>query len=163
GKLSPVNITIAGDMPEVRPKLTNVGGRLRSAHISPTGARAVFEARGEIVTVPAEKGDPRNLTGTPAGMERDPAWSPAGKWIAYTKHLPNYLGAIFLYSLADAKSTQMTDGLSDANHAEFDKDGKYLYFTASTNVGPTLEPDIQSIGKSETRSIYLAVLSKADP
>src|SRR5207248_1455218 len=78
GKLSPVNITIAGDMPEVRPKLTNVGGRLRSAHISPTGARAVFEARGEIVTVPAEKGDPRNLTGTPAVMERDPAWSPDG-------------------------------------------------------------------------------------
>ena len=33
--------------------------------------------------MPAEKGDPRNLTNTPGVMERDPAWSPDGKWIAY--------------------------------------------------------------------------------
>ncbi len=254
GKLSPVNITIAGDMSEVRPKFVNVSSRLRSAHISPTGARAVFEARGEIITVPAEKGDPRNLTETPGFMERDPAWSPDGKWIAYfsdesgeyelhvkdasgkgdaqkikledrptfymrpqwspdskkilyedahlnlwyvdikdkkpvkidkdrfqidannrnpvwtpdsrwiafTKHLPNYLGAIFVYSLADNKSTQLTDGLSDARYASFDKDGKFLYFTASTDVGPTLEPDVLSIGKSQVRSIYLAVLTKTE-
>ena len=47
------------------------------------GARAVFEARGEILTVPAEKGDIRNLTRTTAVAERDPAWSPDGKSIAY--------------------------------------------------------------------------------
>ncbi|NWG14399.1 MAG: PDZ domain-containing protein, partial [Acidobacteria bacterium] len=46
-------------------------------------ARALFEARGEIFTVPAEKGDARNLTNTPGAAERDPAWSPDGKWIAY--------------------------------------------------------------------------------
>ena len=42
------------------------------------GARAVFEFRGEIVTVPAEKGDARNLTKTPGAHERSPAWSPDG-------------------------------------------------------------------------------------
>src|SRR5262249_23174644 len=47
------------------------------------GARAAFEARGEILTVPAEKGDVRNLTQTVAAAERDPAWSPDGKTIAY--------------------------------------------------------------------------------
>jgi tricorn protease len=83
GRLSRVDVRLAGDMPEVRPKLVNVGRRLTSAHISPTGARALFEARGEIVTVPAEKGDTRNLTETPGVMERDPAWSPDGAWIAY--------------------------------------------------------------------------------
>src|SRR5207245_8926943 len=57
--------------------------RTASAHISPTGARAVFEARGEIFTVPAEKGDGRNLTNTAAVMERDPSCSPDGKTIAY--------------------------------------------------------------------------------
>ena len=54
-----------------------------NASLSPTGARAVFEARGEIFTVPAEKGDVRNLTNTPGVAERRPAWSPDGKQIAY--------------------------------------------------------------------------------
>ncbi len=82
-KMTPVNIDVAGDMTELRPKLVNVGRRLTSAHISPTGARALFEARGEILTVPAEKGDTRNLTETTGVMERDPSWSPDGKSIAY--------------------------------------------------------------------------------
>ncbi|MBM3749007.1 MAG: protease, partial [Acidobacteria bacterium] len=52
GKTAQVNVRVAGDFPEVRPRLINVGRRLGGAHISPTGARAVFEARGEILTVP---------------------------------------------------------------------------------------------------------------
>ena len=56
---------------------------IQNAALSPTGARAVFEAHGEIFTVPAEKGDTRNLTNTPGVAERDPSWSPDGKTIAY--------------------------------------------------------------------------------
>ena len=82
-KAQKVNIRVAADLVAVRPRFEKVGTRIFNSHISPTGARAVFEARGEILTVPAEKGDPRNLTGTPGVMERDPAWSPDGKWIAY--------------------------------------------------------------------------------
>ena len=69
--------------PSCARSIVNVARRLTNAHISPTGARALFEARGEILTVPAEKGDARNLTSTPGVMERDPAWSPDGQWIAY--------------------------------------------------------------------------------
>ena len=91
------------------------------------------------------------------------AWSPDSKWLAYSKVLPNELSAIHLYSLADAKSTQVTDGLSDATNPVFDKDGKYLYFTASTNSGEGLGLDIHAVGRTSSSSIYLAVLDKTQP
>ena len=82
-KEHPVAIDIMADLTEVRPRFQNVASQIANARISPTGARAVFEAHGEILTAPAEKGDIRNLTNTPGVMERSPAWSPDGKSIAY--------------------------------------------------------------------------------
>jgi len=78
-----VPITIEADLSEVRPHVQNVEREIRSGRISPTGVRAVFEAHGEILTAPAEKGDIRNLTRTPGAMDRTPAWSPDGQSIAY--------------------------------------------------------------------------------
>ena len=98
-----------------------------------------------------------------SASERAPVWSHDSRWLAYAKRLENYLSAIFVYSLADAKSTQLTDGLSDARYPVFDKDGKFLYFTASTDSGPSLEADIRSGSRTVSRNIYLVVLSKTEP
>jgi tricorn protease len=76
-------IGVTSDLSETRPRFAKGAKYIRGSHVSPSGARAVFEFRGEIVTVPAEKGDPRNLTNTVAVHERAPAWSPDGKSIAY--------------------------------------------------------------------------------
>ena len=70
-------------MPQLRPHFEKVENQISGGGISPTGARAVFEAHGEIFTVPAEKGDIRNITNSPAVADRSPAWSPDGKSIAY--------------------------------------------------------------------------------
>ena len=78
-----ISVSLEGDLAEVRPRYAKVGPRIAWASLSPNGARAVFEARGEILTVPAEKGDIRNLTGTTGVMERSPSWSPDGKSVAY--------------------------------------------------------------------------------
>lgn len=83
GKSKQVHITVSADLAETRPHYEKVADQIQNAAISPTGARAVFEAHGEILTVPAEKGDIRNLTRTTGVEDRDPAWSPDGKWIAY--------------------------------------------------------------------------------
>ena len=83
GKSHPVEIRISADVPAVRPHYVKVASRIIDADLSPTGARAVFEARGEILTVPAEKGDIRNLTNTPGVNERSPSWSPDGARVAY--------------------------------------------------------------------------------
>jgi tricorn protease len=78
-----LKIGVATDLVEARPRFVKGAKYIRNAGVSPSGARAVFEFRGEIVTVPAEKGDPRNLTNTPGVHERSPAWSPDGKSVAY--------------------------------------------------------------------------------
>ena len=61
GKSRPVPIEIDADVSEVRPRFQNVERETRNGRISPTGVWAVFEAHGEIMTVPAEKGDIRDL------------------------------------------------------------------------------------------------------
>ncbi|HJT88116.1 MAG TPA: PDZ domain-containing protein [Bryobacteraceae bacterium] len=257
GKTRTVPVEMGADVSEVRPRFQNVEQEIRAARISPTGVRAVFEAHGEILTAPAEKGDIRDLTRTPGVMERTPAWSPDGqsiayfsdesgeyalhiqpqggegparkitlaghsafyfaphwspdsqqiafndnqlhlwtvevgsgrltqidsdyfypygslerdiawspdsKWIAYDKFLPNRLHVIELYSLSSGQSTQITDGLSDARYPGFDPEGKYLYFTASTNYGPGAHPlDMTSDEHQVTRSVYALVLRADAP
>jgi tricorn protease len=92
-----------------------------------------------------------------------PSWSPDSKWLAYSKRLESHLSAVCLYSIDSGQTTQLTDGMSDARSPVWDKDGKYLYFTASTNSGASLEPDIHSAIRPVTRSVYLAVLAKDLP
>jgi tricorn protease len=83
GQARPLSITVAADLPHTRRHYVKAAPAIEACGLSPSGARAVFEARGEILTVPVAKGDLRNLTGTPGVAERDPAWSHDGQSIAY--------------------------------------------------------------------------------
>jgi tricorn protease len=79
-----LKIGVASDLPDTRPRYVKGSARhIRSADISPSGARAVLEYRGEIVTLPAEKGDPHYLTASPGVHDRCAAWSPDGRKIAW--------------------------------------------------------------------------------
>jgi tricorn protease len=251
---TPVSIQIHGELAGLAPHRVNLAPEeIQNAQLSPTGARAVFEAHGEIFTVPAEKGDTRNLTQTPGVAERDPSWSPNGKtiayfsdasgeyqlylhdqtgfkpptvidlgpepsffysptwspdskhiayldkhmrlwivdvpagkpslvdkgtygsavpdlgavwspdskWLAYHRDLENQLRAIFVYSLEAHKSTQVTDGMSDAFSPAFDPNGKFLYFLASTDDGPSRAGiDLSSLDRAQTTAAYVVVLGK---
>jgi len=79
----PIEIKVPADLPKVRTKLKNVSEYIRNFSLSPSGKRALFEARGEVFTVPQEHGSIRNVTNTSGAAERFPAWSPDGKHIAY--------------------------------------------------------------------------------
>ncbi|MFQ5350954.1 MAG: PDZ domain-containing protein, partial [Thermoanaerobaculia bacterium] len=83
GESVQVPIEVRGDFAWARPHWEEVGEDLRLPALSPSGKRAIFEARGEIFTVPAEKGDARNLTSSPDAADRAPAWSPDGKWVSW--------------------------------------------------------------------------------
>lgn len=83
GRQHIVPITATGDFPWMMPHWADVTARMTNLALSPTGKRALVEARGEIFTIPAEKGDVRDLTSSSGSAERDPAWSPDGKWVSY--------------------------------------------------------------------------------
>lgn len=78
-----VPITVREDLAVARGGVTSVSKNVARIRPAPDGKRAVVVARGEIFTVPAKNGPVRTLTSNPAAHERDAAWSPDGRWIAY--------------------------------------------------------------------------------
>ena len=135
GRDAAVAITLGGELSATLPHFVSVGDQLQHAAISPTGARAVFEGRGEIITVPAKKGDARDVTNSSGVTERYPSWSPDGQTIAY---LSDAGGNGYRLEL------RAQSGMGDARAIALGGDDTYYY-------GPTWSPDGKSIAYSTSR------------
>ncbi len=83
GETAKVPIHVSGDFPGALPSFVDLSHSVEAAVPSPTGKRALLTANGDLFTVPAEKGEIRNLTATPGVREMSASWSPDGKWVAY--------------------------------------------------------------------------------
>ena len=83
GQSRRLDIEVTGDMPWARAGIKRVASMIRSSALSPSGVRVALEARGDIFTVPVEKGDYRNITRSTAVNDRDPVWSPDGSQLAW--------------------------------------------------------------------------------
>lgn len=82
-KLAEVPVKVVTDEITLKPKAVKVDALISAASVSPTGKRGVFQARGDLFTVPAEHGPVLNLTRSSGVAERYPTWSPDGKTLAY--------------------------------------------------------------------------------
>jgi tricorn protease len=91
-----------------------------------------------------------------------PRWSPDSKWLTWARDLDSHMYAVFVHSFETGKNTQITDGLASANSPVFDRDGKHIYFTASTTVGLSASwLDMSSLTTPNvTSSVYAVVLKK---
>jgi tricorn protease len=125
-----LKLGIAADLVERRPRWAKGAKWIRGGSLSPSGARLALEFRGEIVTLPREKGDDRNLTQSPGVHERSPAWSPDGKVIAYFSDEGGEYGLVL--APQDGKGTARRIALKGAGYygsPRWSPDSKKLSFS----------------------------------
>jgi tricorn protease len=146
-----IPITVAGDRPHTVPGFRNVSAQIESFDISPQGERAVFGARGEVFTVPAQHGEIRNISRTPEAREISVAWSPDGQWIAY---LSDATGEYELYLRAQDGSGEprriTTDGEVWRFPPAWSPDSKRLAFADSANRLNVVEVDSGRVRVADT-------------
>jgi len=130
---SKIQMLVPDDKPATRAEQRNVAKWITEFDLSPSAKRVVLAARGDIFTVPAEHGDPRNLTNSPASRERDPAWSPDGKWVAYISDKTGEMEYWVVPSDGGGPARQVTkNGATFRFGARWSPDSKKLAFTDKT-------------------------------
>jgi len=135
-KSSVVEVTIPGDRPKIREQTIDVSRSIMDWNISSTGKRAVIEARGDIWTVPAKHGSPRNLTRTPGVAERDPAWSPDGRWITYFSDETGEYQLYITQSDGKGETRQLTsEGATYRYSPIWSPDSKHIAFGDKSGAG----------------------------
>ncbi len=153
GDTEPIDVVIPGDRPAIRERDYDGSKFVQGWSISPSGQRAVLQARGDVWTVPVKKGSPRNLTRTSGVAERDPAWSPDGQWIAYFSDTGGEYDLYLTQSDGRGETKRLTtDGSTyrfqptwspDSKRIAFtDRNGNYLVHTIDPAATKVIDTDV---------------------
>ena len=129
-----ISIVVPTDGGASRPARISVEKNIEGFGLSPKGERALFVARGDVFTVPIEKGAVRNLTNSSGAHDREAAWSPDGKKIAFISDLSGEDQLYLVDQDGKNRPQALTSGLTaylygpvwapDGKHIAFrDKDG----------------------------------------
>jgi tricorn protease len=136
-----VDVNIDFDNPNLIPYYKNIKENIHSFSVSPTGKRALFDARGDIFSVPAENGVTENLTESQGVREIYPQWSPDGKFISYYSDQTGEYELYLLENKKGAKPRQVTFNSSAWKYQPvWSPDSRYILFSDRTLQLRLLEP-----------------------
>lgn len=127
-----VKVNINFDNPNRIPYFKNVARNLSrfGATLSPDGKRAIFDGRGDLFSIPAEKGVTLNLTGTQGIREKYPTFSNDGKWVAYISDETGDYEFYMRDPLGKKDPVQLTRGDKVWKYpADWSPDSKWLMFS----------------------------------
>jgi tricorn protease len=128
-----ISVSLKYDNPNLVSYFKNVKDDIHSFSVSPTGKRALFDARGDIFSVPAENGVIVNLTQTQGTREIYPAWSPDGKYISYFSDASGEYEVYLLENKRGAKPRQLTFNSSAWKYEpEWSPDSRYIAYSDRT-------------------------------
>ena len=143
-KYSKITVELNHEGSFARSEVRQVAQFARGFNASPDGNRICIAARGDIFDVPVEKGVTRNVTRTPGVHDRDGAWSPDGKTIAYISDATGET-EIWLHSTVDGKNSQLTSGNDTyIRSLAWSHDGKNILYTDRRNRAMLVDVDSKS-------------------
>ena len=148
GKTSPIEIQVPSEHIDSRTEWKDLSKSVNSYFISPTGKRGLFEARGEIFTVPAESGITQNLTNTSNAHEQSPNWSPDGKSILYQSNLSDSVSNYY-------KNGKVFTIAIDGNDVFINQAGEIFVDGVPVDNLLLVEFKDQSILKKEGKTLFL--------
>src|SRR5689334_246032 len=155
GKTTRLKIGVPADLMETRPRYAKGTKYARWSSLSPSGARVALEFRGEIITVPGEKGDDRNITRSVAANDRAPAWSPDGKSIAWFSDDGGEYQ--LMIGAQDGKGAPRKIALNGAGFytgTQWSPDGKMISFTDNSRTLYVVDVASGAITKVSQQPIY---------
>jgi tricorn protease len=143
-RIHKVEVIVGSDDVRMRPRWVDAFETVQDFGLAPNGKRALFEARGEIFTVPIEHGNTRDLTRTSGAREERPSWSPDGKWVAYATDRSGEAQIAIRPSDGTGEETQLTK-----------REKGYLY-------GPEWAPDSERLAYSDSDHVlwYVEITSR---
>jgi tricorn protease len=128
-----VFVEIRSDAPEVRPYLKKVDENITGFDISPSGQRALVVARGEVFTVPKKEGPTRNLTMDSGSRDKDAAWSPDGRTIAYISDKSGECEIYIVGPMSKEESVRLTQHETGYRHTlRWSPDSQKIAFADQT-------------------------------
>lgn len=126
GELEKLDIKIENDLNYGRNAYVDASKNIDDAAISPKGNRVVFAARGDIWSVPAKEGITYNLTQSPGAHDREPTWSPNGKYLAWISDMDGEDQIYIMENSQGAKPDKVTDNSTYIFNFEWSPDSKKI-------------------------------------